>query len=215
MSSSIKNIEVSNVGNNIEVLVINTVKPNVPEGYSLSSIKSVVPTYNLNIGRNGISNPTTYPFKDQLAITINFHNEDSNAPLTFDIQTVSNQAGWTANFAGLVQAVSDILGWVSSVGGGGLATEATLLLVKTAVETLATGALRSLASFDHVGAGAQNTTAGVKTVMITCVNGVESINGVVRPAGIYTFEPQKGEDTVDVIGLNPNAGGRIIVDELS
>lgn len=219
MASSIKDITVNQVGATIEILVVNTVKPNIPECFALTGVKSVIPTYNLGIGRSGIANPTTYPFTDQLIVTVNFHNEHANPPITFDIQTVTNQAGWTANFAGLAQAISDICGWVTSVapggGGGALALEATQLLVKAAVETLATGAVRALTTADHIGAGAQATTLGIKMAMITCVNGVETINGVIRPAGIYTFEPQKGEDTLAIISLNPNAGGRIIVDELS
>lgn len=135
---SVKNITVAKVGATIEVLVANSVKPNISECYALTAIKSVVPTYNLNIGRNGIDTPTTYPFKDQLEITINFHNEHANPPINFDIQTVTNQAGWTHDVPGLTQAKTDICGWMTSVAPGGAAgpsaTEATLNAVLTAIQ---------------------------------------------------------------------------------
>ena len=71
---------------------------------------------------------------------------------------------------------------------------------------------RTLASQDLTVAGNVDTTIGVNTVMITCVDGVESINGIIRPAGVYTFQPNLN-DTVNAITVNPNAG-RIIIDEL-
>ena len=57
-----------------------------------------------------------------------------------------------------------------------------------------------------------NTTSGKNTVMITCVTGVEDIAGIVRPAGVYTFQPTLN-NTVAVIVVNAN-GGEVIIDEL-
>lgn len=207
MPSSIKDIQISNVGSTIEVLIINLVKPNVPECFSLSEVKSVIPTYNLGIGRSGINTPTTYPFTDQLLITIDFKNDSPS--LIFDIQTVSNQAGWTADLPGLTQAIADICGWMSAAtGGAGLATEITL----AAVLALLTGSNLSLGTSEYTDAVNHNTTAGKNTVMITCTDSSGSINGVIRPAGIYTFQPT-GDDKNAIIIVNAN-GGRIIVDEL-
>ena len=70
----------------------------------------------------------------------------------------------------------------------------------------------TLASVDYTDAINHVTTAGKNTVMITCDTGVESINGVVRLAGVYTFQPNLS-DTVAAITVNANSG-RIIVDEL-
>lgn len=136
MASSIKKIEISKVGATIEMLTINAVKPNAPDCYALSSIKSVIPTYNLNYGRSGINTNTTYPFTDQLMVTVNFDNEHANPPIRFDIQTVQNQAGWTADFPGLQQAVVDICGWMTLAAGGGAvaATESTQQAVLTAIQ---------------------------------------------------------------------------------
>lgn len=111
---SVKDITIINIGSTIEKVVINPGKPNVPERFALASIKSIIPTYNLGIGRSGIDNPTTYSFTDQLMITVNFNNESSNPPIRFDIQTVTNQPGWTPDVPGLDQAVSDIAGWITS-----------------------------------------------------------------------------------------------------
>lgn len=278
MASSIKTIEVSNVGSTIQILVANIVKPNAPECFALTGVKSVVPIYNLGIGRAGIINPTTYPFTDQLVITVNFNNEHANPPITFDIQTVSNQAGWTADLPGLIQAVTDICGWISAAGGstGLLATEVTLLATNAllatidadtsnldvALSTRATEAtlvallakviaapsteakqdaaivlLTTIAGLDfatettlasilskltgsNLPLGAvrytdgvnHNTTAGKNTVMITCETGVETIAGVVRPIGIYTYQPT-GDDKNAIIVVNANSGA-LIVDEL-
>lgn len=248
MASSIKTIEVSNVGSTIQILVANIVKPNAPECFALTGVKSVVPIYNLGIGRAGIINPTTYPFTDQLVITVNFNNEHANPPITFDIQTVSNQAGWTADLPGLIQAVTDICGWISAAGGstGLLATEATLvaLLAKviaapsteakqdaaivllTAIvgldfateTTLAsilsklTGSNLTLGAIRYTDGANHNTTAGKNTVMITCETGVESIAGVVRPIGVYIYQPT-GDNKNAIIVVNANSGV-LIVDEL-
>lgn len=95
-----------------------------------------------------------------------------------------------------------------TLGGGGMATEATL----ASILALLTGADLSLSSIDYTDAINHNTTASKNTVMITCETGVESIGGVVRKAGIYTFQPT-GEDKNDVIVVNAN-NGRIVVDEL-
>lgn len=131
---SVKTITVANVGGTIQILVANVVKPNIPECFALTSIKSVIPTYNLLIGRSGIDLPTPYPFTDQLMVTVNFDNEHANPPIRFDIQTVTNQAGWTLDFAGLTQAVSDICGWITLASAGiGDATEATLIEVRDSV----------------------------------------------------------------------------------
>ena len=149
MASSIKDITITNVGATIEALTINISNPNVKECYSLTAVKSIVPIYNNSIGRQGILNKTTYPFKDQLEVVINFHNEHSNSPLRFDIQTVSNQPGWTPDLAGLDQAVTDICGWLSTAisggggGGGGDATAANQALQLAQETAIAASLVRS------------------------------------------------------------------------
>ncbi len=111
MASSIKTITIDKVGNNIEILVNNPSNPNTPEVYPVSKIIGVSSVKNIGIGRNGIDNPTTYPFTDMLVVIMSLSGDDST-DIRFDIQTVSNQVGWTANFAGLQQAITDIKGWL-------------------------------------------------------------------------------------------------------
>ena len=98
--------------------------------------------------------------------------------------------------------------------GGQLSTEVTSAAILTAVNTLSASTSRSVSSTEHVAPGVQGTTPGISGVLITCTTGLESIEGIIRPVGIYTFEPQKGEDTLASISMNAN-GGRLIVDEIS
>lgn len=97
---------------------------------------------------------------------------------------------------------------LTSIDGKDLATETTL----AAIQSLLTGSNKTLGSVAYTDAINHATTAGKNTVMITCETGVESINGIVRPAGIYTYQPT-GKDGVAAITVNAN-NGRIIVDEL-
>jgi len=115
------------------------------EYYRLCSITSI--TGNPEAGfaallpTNQKRNP--YAYEDMLKVVIEFdgtHQPD----LVFDVQDVSNQAGWTADETGLAQALTDIKGWVdacccaSGGGGGGEATETTQLLVLSEVQDINT-----------------------------------------------------------------------------
>jgi len=94
------------------------------------------------------------------------------------------------------------------IPGSGGATEVTL----NAILALLTGTNLTLGSVEYTDAINHDTTAGKNTVMITCTDNLGSINGVVRPAGIYTYQPT-GEDKNDVIVVNAN-NGKMIIDEL-
>lgn len=133
---SFKQKEISLSGSTIEILTINPVSPNAPECYALQAIKSVIPTFQENVGINGINTDKgTYPFKDRKTITITFHDESSNPSIKFDLEEISNQPGWTLNLAGVIQAVTDICGWITTATGPttGLATEATALNILNAI----------------------------------------------------------------------------------
>ena len=69
-----------------------------------------------------------------------------------------------------------------------------------------------LNSVEYTDTGAHLTTSGKNTIMITCVTGIETIDGIVMPAGVYTFQPtlSGSVDTISVDAL----GGRVIVQEL-
>lgn len=74
-----------------------------------------------------------YRWDDLLVVTIELdgpHQPD----IEFDLNQVSNQAGWTLNQAGVTQAIADINAWADtcsnpSGGPGGGATEGTLQLL--------------------------------------------------------------------------------------
>ncbi len=208
-----KKIEISLENCSIKILVLDSANPNAPEYYLVSALKSIIPLFDAGIGvRTNLIKKTTYPYDDRKQIVMNFHDENGSSSFTFDLESVDNQAGWTLNLAGLLQAQLDITGWIASCTAAGaaigLATEATLQILTAAIG-------RSLASATYAGAGAQATNAGVKAATIYCLTGKESINGIVRPVGSYVYETSRGEDTINAISMNPNAGGIIIVDELS
>ena len=194
---SIKQIEIENEGAAIKVTVINPDKPNAPEYYSVNAIKSIVPVYNENIGivSPNLVGKTPYAHKDMFIVAVTFHNEQSNPSIRFDLATVENQPGWTLDFSGLEQAVTDMNGWLAA--GSSIAPVSELL---------------SLASASYIDSTARQTTSGKNTVMFTCVTGVEEINGIVRPAGVYTYQPTLN-NVVNIINYNAN-DGQIILDEL-
>jgi hypothetical protein len=74
--------------------------------FSVCNIKSVEPMYFPNY--RALPN-SGYHWNDLLKLTINFTDGQGNvARLDFDIQDVTNQAAWTPNLAGLINAVTDI-----------------------------------------------------------------------------------------------------------
>jgi hypothetical protein len=110
--------------NDGQFLVVTSSSGNV-ESINLAVIKNITYTY-------VASPPGTYSYTDMCLLTVEF--ADREADLSFDLASVTNQVGWTLNQAGCIQAEADIRGWATSAGGGGGdATEATLIQVKTSV----------------------------------------------------------------------------------
>ena len=94
------------------------------EYINAAGVKSVQGVFQENFGERNAStrqrkNPIRY---DNLAtIIVNFH--DINAPeLTKRLQDVDNQATWTDNIAGLMQALSDINSWLSAASSSSAIT---------------------------------------------------------------------------------------------
>jgi hypothetical protein len=71
------------------------------------------------------------------------------------------------------------------------------------------GSILGISSVEYTDSSDHGTVAGKNTVMITCTSGVESIDGIVMPAGVYTFQPTLN-NTVGEITVNANSG-RIII----
>ena len=79
-----------------------------------------------------------YPHDDMLKIVLETNGTHQN-DISFEINQVSNQPGWTNDVAGVQQAIDDINFWISqcndpsaAVAGG--ATEATLLQILAATD---------------------------------------------------------------------------------
>jgi hypothetical protein len=121
-----KKIEVNFVNCCLQTRVVNPAEPQPYENFPLANIKSIAAGYVPGIGL------TNYPYADQLRVVITWL--DGTPEWKYDIQDVDNQAGWTANFAGLQTALDDIAAaYGACVAGGaaaGLATEITLSLIE-------------------------------------------------------------------------------------
>lgn len=151
--------------------------------------------------------PGTYPYVDMNKVTVETNGRE--ADLTFDLAAVTNQAGWTLNQAGCIQAQTDIRGWINAVStGSGLATEATLAQVQTNTAIAAT----ALVSAKTTGAG--TIPAGSKAASIFIDGPGGQVNGVVRPDGwSQTFE--FNNDTLPLIPYNGNVNATVYVDILT
>lgn len=52
-----------------------------------------------------------YRFDDMIIVTVNMHD---GSHFNFDLQEVTNQAGWTADLAGQQQCIDDINTWLAT-----------------------------------------------------------------------------------------------------
>jgi hypothetical protein len=114
---ALRNMEISLEGTSIKVVNLNTSSPNIPEYYNTANVKSIVALKGIGIGtyQSNTDNPLMpYPKEDKLEVQINFINQNENPPIKFDIQYISNQPTWTADYAGLLQAAYDINQWIAT-----------------------------------------------------------------------------------------------------
>ena len=126
-----------NPNNQIEVTIAggflkikNTTNPNASiEEYNLSQVTSVNEYYQDYTALNNYQpGSKRYEFNQEFTVLIDIdENPTDLVKIQFDIQNVTNQAGWTANRAGLAQAVADIKAGVASAGSGGGATVASTI----------------------------------------------------------------------------------------
>ena len=155
------------------------------EYYLISTIDSINSVRNDDLG---IVLPATnqkknkYPFDDQLRIRIDFNNNRSE--IDFDIQEVSNQAGWTANAAGLAQAIEDINGWITSATPG----------TATAVPASGTAVFINTLSFHQIPVGAFDISVS------NLGAGAADVDGTVLPSGVTFNFAGITEEEIEVDG---------------
>ena len=102
-----------------------TVANTVEESYLLSSIISVNQRYTDYTALNAYQ-PGRHEYDEAFVVELDFQEAPTDLiQIKFDIQNVTNQAGWTGDLTGLAQAVTDIKSAVALVAGGGGSTPAT------------------------------------------------------------------------------------------
>jgi hypothetical protein len=171
---------ISLVGTSIALETI--VTPAIPnEYYPVSAIRSVNATYSPSLQPVG----GVYPYPSMLKVDIYFHDVNMQR-VSFDIQSIANQAGWTADLTGLTQAIDDINGWITtanSITPIGLATEVTL----QSIATNTTGVARTPGIIRP-----NNTSGNLNTVAATfysvSLGNVGAANGTVLGATIKPGE---------------------------
>jgi hypothetical protein len=135
--------------------------------------------------------------------------------LTFDLAAVTNQAGWLLTEAGCIQALTDIMSWTNTAGGGGgagLATEVTQVLVKDAVEAIKADLDATVRTAGLlVVSGVANTTVAAGARSVTFSNQgptAATVAGGVLDAGeSITFNAGAENDTLAAIAYISIATG--------
>lgn len=188
MSITLSEINVVLADGAIKITSVND--PNaVSSDYPVDNITEITGHCHPNI--NLVTNEPTnivgdnYPFEDMLVVKIRIFDIENY--LNFDIQHVQNQVGWTADKAGLQQAIDDIMAFVSATSGGGAAILTPLLTTDAA---------------------AGSVTAGARSVTIANTGANPgNVLGTPLPAGATVeWSAEKGE-TLTVIAYDPTVGG--------
>lgn len=138
-------IEVSLVGSSIAIVRGKGGNPAI-DYYPVSNILNITSTsqanYNLNAGGGG----PTHEYNDLYEIHIEF--VDSQSPrLTFDVQDVTNQPTWTADTAGVLNALLSINSFVSSGSGTSSASDS---LGGEGTEFIATGVVLTSKAYKYI-----------------------------------------------------------------
>lgn len=117
MAGLTKTLEISMVLNSLALTYVSAGAQKLPtEFYPVCGIKSIKGIPQIGIGTRDGQNQrkNSYPFDDQLMVVIEMDQKENK--MSFDIQSVDNQPGWTPDLAGLSQAVSDINAWAAECG---------------------------------------------------------------------------------------------------
>jgi hypothetical protein len=211
--------------NDGQFLVVTSSSGNV-ESINLAVIKNITYTY-------VASPPGTYNYTDMCLLTVEF--ADREADLSFDLASITNQAGWTLDEAGCIQAESDIRTWAKASGGGGGggdATEATQLLVEANTAGIDTNVALMTPDIEAVKIATQasapkanalssvKTTAGgtipagSKAASIFIDGSGATVNGVERPDG-WSQSFEFNNNTLPVISYDGMGTATVYVDILT
>lgn len=189
------------INNQIEVTIVdgflvikNVSNPNsVEESYNLAHVTSVNKIYQDQTALRAYRKEA-FEFDEVFEVSIDIEENPTDlVKIKFDIQNVTNQPTWTADLAGLEQAVSDIKTAVSSVvsGGGG---SAVATVVDTGNKTVAVaGTAESLVA----------VSTASKNVIITALETntntvVVGGSNVVAAIGTREGTPLEPGDSVDI-----------------
>lgn len=182
--------------------------------YPVAHVEAVESVVQIGFGTRDTTNLRKNPTRqdDLLRITISF--ADGTKSLVFDIQNVMNQAGWTANVAGMAQALSDINGWLAT-GGGGLpagaatsANQATEIAVLEDIRDQGIGVIQSTSSSETL---PYTIPAGVNSYSII-TQGSVAADGVTFPAGtVFSSSHPSQDGTVLSQAFTDVAAGSLLV----
>lgn len=164
--------------------------------YPVSNIKCIEPVAEIGYGaRDSSTNQRLHRTRqdDLLRITISFL--DDTKPLTFDIQNVMNQPGWTPDVAGMATALLDINGWiVNSSGSGSAASLAAIEALLTTVDSNITAYNTGQHSVTFISPALPYTITDYTYCSYSIVTqGSVAIDGVTVPSG-YSFNTSCGSN---------------------
>lgn len=124
----------------------NSTAPNtVEETYLLSSIIGVNKRYTNYTALNAYQ-PGRHEYNEAFVVEFDFQEAPTDlVQIKFDIQNVTNQAGWTANTAGLNQAITDIKAAITTAASSGASTPTTTITSGRKVVTTAGTSVKLIA----------------------------------------------------------------------
>lgn len=117
MAGLTKTLEISLVNGSLALTYFDDGVAKLPtEYYPVCGIKSIKGVAAMGHGTRDAKNQrkNSYPFTDMLQVVIDIESKENK--IIFDIQSVTNQATWTANVAGLAIAIDTIRDWAAECG---------------------------------------------------------------------------------------------------
>ena len=127
----------------------------------------------------------------------------------FSLSEVTNQAGWTDNEAGLIQAINDLSVWVTSSNSSSGLTDAELraVPVPVSVSGVSTSALQTTGNtkLDSL-ITALNYSIGA-SVMLSGVSGTQTLTGGKKVGSLSCVSVAGGTVSINGISVTIPAGG--------